>query len=130
MTIFLNIVSLMLTMAIEEVILDLLNLGAYAIVLMLGITHTKKLYGGKFTSALPYLLAAIFLIFFGNILNIFIFFWFPTTATTQVLKASIQIIVIIAGVMLLMASYKMYLLRYATAGFLKKIKKGEEEWES
>ncbi|MBS3068124.1 hypothetical protein J4450_05450 [Candidatus Micrarchaeota archaeon] len=114
-------------MAFQEIILDLLSLGTYAVTLMLGITLTKKLYGGKFTSALPYLLAAIFLIFFVNILNIFIFFWFPTTATTQVLKASIQIIVIIAGVMLLMASYKIYLLKYATTGFLKKIRHGEEE---
>ena len=110
-------------MAFEEVILDLLNMGAYAVVLMLGVSLTKKLYGGKFTSALPYLLAAIFLIFFGNILNIFIFFWFPTTAKTQVLKASIQIITIIAGTMLLMASYKLYLMRYATAGFMKNIKR-------
>lgn len=116
----------MLAMALEEISLDLLNLGAYAIILMFGITLTKKLYGGKFSSTLPYLLAAIFLIFLGNIFNIFMFFWFPTTPTTQALKTSIQILTIIAGIMLISASYKLYLLRYATAGFIKKDKKDRD----
>lgn len=113
-------------MALEEVALDLVGLGAYAVTLMFGITLAKRLYGGKFTSALPYLLSAIFLIFLRGIFDIFIYFWFPTTPTTQVLKTSIQIFTIIAGMLLVSAAYKFYLLRYATAGFLKKMGRIEE----
>lgn len=110
-------------MVFEEIIIDIINLGAYALLLMFGIHIIKKLYGGKFSPALPYIVAAVFLIFFENILNIFIFFWFPTTESTHVLKSSTQLLTVIAGIALLSASYKFYLLSYATAGFIKKTKK-------
>ena len=109
-------------MGLEEVIFDLLNLGVYAIVLMFGITLTKTLYGGKYSSSLPYLLSAIFLIFIGTIFRVFIFFWLPATPVTHMIKTSIELLTIIAGILLLSAVYKLYLLKYATSGFLKKMK--------
>ncbi len=111
-------------MALEEVIIDLVNFGAYAVVLMFGITITRSLYGGKFSSSLPYLVAALFLIFIGSIFHIFVFFWIPVTSSTHIINSSIELLTIIAGILLLSAAYKLYLLKYATSGFMKKLKGG------
>jgi len=101
-----------------DIILSLVNLGAYAVVTIFGISLTRKLYGGKFTSSLPYLISGIFLIFVMVIFDIFIFFWIPSiTAETQLLKSSIDILAIVSGLFLIVASYKLYLLKYATEGF-------------
>ena len=103
-----------------EIAIGMLNLGAFAVVTILGITLTKKLYGGRFSSTLPYLIAGVFLIFLMVIFDIFIFFWIPPTtieADTYLLKSSIKIFAIVAGILLLTACYKLYLIKYATAGF-------------
>ena len=110
-------------MALEELVLHLMNVGAYAIVLMFGITITKTLYGGKFSSSLPYLVAALFLIFLASIVNLFLFF-LPESASAFIIKASVHLLTIIAGVLLLLASYKFYLLKYATSGVMKRMGRG------
>lgn len=109
-------------MPIEEVILDLLNFGSYAVVLMFGITITKTLYGGKFSSALPYLVGALFLVFLASIFHIFIFFWVPMTSSIHIINSTIELFTLLAGILLLSASYKLYLLKYATSGFFRKLK--------
>lgn len=105
-------------MVFDRLIFNLLNLGAFASVFILAISVCKKLYGGKLASSLPYLLAGVFL-FFGMVVFDTLFLVFgPDDLSLHALQTSSQVIAILAVAFLLHACYKIYLLQYATSGYM------------
>ncbi|HLD59688.1 MAG TPA: hypothetical protein VI912_01735 [Candidatus Bilamarchaeaceae archaeon] len=72
----------------------------------------KKLYGGKFTSVIPYLVAAVFVMFLSSFIELF-----GVMINGNIISFTTQPLHIIVGILLLAAVYQLYLMNYATAGF-------------
>ncbi|MBS3100689.1 hypothetical protein A2641_00990 [Candidatus Nomurabacteria bacterium RIFCSPHIGHO2_01_FULL_37_25] len=88
--------------------------------LYMGFRLTKKLYGGKFTSVLPPLIASFALIFMKAIFELIFENLLPELGESLVFIFSIQMLQIIAGILLINALYQLYQVSFATAGFIEK----------
>lgn len=100
-----------------ELIIHILLIIIFGIAAIMCFKLVKKLYGGKFTSSLPYLLMAIILIFVMvcfHILDIFV----PLLEESSIYLHSIQALQLVAGFFLIKALYEIYQSRFATEGFM------------
>lgn len=89
----------------------------FGIALYMGFKLVKKLYGGRFTSALPYLLMAIAMLFGMEALCLFGDFY-GVVGETPLFAHGIQMLQLLAGVFFISALYQIYQTRFATAGFI------------
>jgi hypothetical protein len=87
------------------------------ITLIIGFRIVKKLYGGRFTNALPYLLMAIALLFGMEVLCLFGDIYQPL-GESLFFAHGIQMLQLVAGVFFITALYQIYQSRFATAGFI------------
>jgi len=83
----------------------------------MGFKITKKIYGGKFTSLLPPLLAGVALLFFMQILeSIFLFSQLHNEMASMV---SLQVIQLVSGILFIKSTYQFYQMGFATSGIYK-----------
>lgn len=87
------------------------------ITLIIGFRVVKKLYGGRFTNALPYLLMAIALLFGMEVLCLFGDIY-GAIGESLFFAHGIQMLQLVAGVFFISALYQIYQSRFATAGFI------------
>lgn len=76
----------------------------------------KKLYGGRFTAVLPYLLMAVVLLFGMQILDIIRDL--NPVIDTHLYLHGMQVLQLLAGFFLISALYQVYQVRFATEGFI------------
>jgi TRAP-type C4-dicarboxylate transport system permease small subunit len=100
-----------------EIIIHLIMLGVYTYAFAYAYQLVKKLYGGKCTEALPYLLMGIALIFGMSLLHL-VDVISPILDGSEAYLYSAQMLQLLAGFFFLNALYKIYQSRYATEGFL------------
>ena len=99
------------------IILSTILVIIFGIALYLGFKLVKKLYGGRFTNALPYLLMAISMLFGMDVLCLFGDFY-SVVGETPIFAHGIQMLQLLAGVFFISALYQIYQTRFATAGFM------------
>lgn len=98
-------------------ILSLIIVTIFGVALYMGFNLVKKLYGGRFTSALPYLLMAVALLFCMEVLCLFGDFYTAIGETT-LFAHGIQMLQLVAGVFFISALYQIYQARFAMSGFM------------
>lgn len=77
----------------------------------------KKLYGGRFTAVLPYLLMAVMLLLGMQVLCL-IGDFARTLGESALYLHGIQVLQLLAGFFLISALYQIYQVRFATEGFI------------
>lgn len=87
------------------------------ITLVIGLRVVKKLYGGRFTNALPYLLMGIALLFGMEVLCLFGDIY-QILGESLFFTHGIQMLQLVAGVFFISALYQIYQARFATQGFI------------
>jgi hypothetical protein len=102
--------------SIYELVLHVILVALFGYGLLLGFSLTKRLYGGKFTSVLPPLIASLALLLFIQILE-FSFGYLTPYAETMEFVFGVQMLQILAGVFLINALYRLYQINFATSGF-------------
>lgn len=85
---------------------------------------TKNIYGGRFSSLIPYLSAGTALLLLKAVFEGVMKFLFPAFYEIAAFQAGLNTIQIIAGLFFLSAFYQLYHIRFATVGFLEKKAKG------
>lgn len=105
-------------MAIElfDLILDFILVVLFGYSFYLGFVITKKLYGGRFTSALPPLVGAVAVLFMQRLVE-FIFEFIGGEEAEIEFLFGLQILQVAAGFLLIAALYKLYQAGFATSGF-------------
>lgn len=88
------------------------------ITLYIGFKLVKKLYGGRFTNALPYLLIAISLLFGMEVLCLFGDIY-PAIGDAALFSRGLLMLQLFAGVFFISALYNIYQTRFATEGFMR-----------
>lgn len=83
---------------------------------------TEKIYGGRFSSLIPYLSAGTALLLLKAIFDGVMKFLFPAFHELIAFQAGMDTIQIIAGLFFLSAFYQLYHIRFATVGFFEKKK--------
>lgn len=79
----------------------------------------KKLYGGKFTSVLPYLLMAVVLLLGMQVLHLMgEFLGIYLAESSHLYQQGIQVLQLLAGFFFISALYHLYQVRFATEGFI------------
>ena len=81
---------------------------------------TKKIYGGKFSSLIPYLSAGTALLLLKSIFNGVAKLIFPAFQEMGAFQAWLDVTQIMAGIFFLSAFYHLYHIRFATIGFIEK----------
>lgn len=96
-------------------ILDITIIVVFAIAAVMAFRLSKKLYGGRFTNALPYLMIAIVLLlampvlhWIGHLLDL---------GHSMDFMFGMQSLQILAGIFFIWALYNIYQTRFATEGF-------------
>ncbi len=101
-------------------IFDLMTFFVLAAAFYLCAKVSKKLYGGKFTSALPYLLVSITLRMVASLLELAFSLSLPSTTDIDApYLIGIQLIVMVSNVFILMAVYQIYMTHFVTEGFVE-----------
>ena len=103
---------------VAEWVLYALPFLLYAYCLVLGGKVARKLYGGRFTAALPPLLGAITLLALQQMLTTF-FALMGGVHADKAVVFSLHTLQVLAGILLLQAMYLVYQISFATAGFLE-----------
>lgn len=104
-------------------LIGLLTIAVYFVALYNIFVLTKKIYGGRFSSLLPYLSAGTALLLLKAIFEGVSQSLFPVFQEIEAFHAGLGVIQIMAGVFFLSAFYQLYHIRFATVGFLEKKKK-------
>jgi len=99
------------------ILVDLIPLIFFLIATIMCFRLVKKLYGGRFTSALPYLLIGIFLILGMQTIHLMEGF-FSILEESMPFMMGIQMLQLVAGIFFIKALYEIYQSRFATEGFL------------
>ena len=102
---------------IFELIVHSLLAVVYIIAMVLCYRLIKKLYGGKFTSSLPYLFIGISL-FLGLIVLDVLDVIFYVLESSELYAHSIMAIQVLAGFFFIKALYEIYQSRFVTEGFI------------
>ncbi len=103
-------------MSIYMVFLHAIAMIVYVIAIIMCYRLSKKLYGGRYTSSLPYFLASMSL-FLGMVILDQVDLFFSELNSSSAYLYSIQALQLMAGVFLILALYQIYQLRYMTEGF-------------
>ena len=103
--------------AIFDLIVDILIIIVYLAATIMGYRILKKIYGGRFTSSIPYFMMGIVLIF-GMVVLEQADLIFPALEGSDLFRHSIQTMQLVAGVFFISALYQMYQVRFATEGFM------------
>jgi len=90
----------------------------FLIASIMGFRLVRRLYGGRFTSALPYLLIGIFLILGMQVIHLVLEPFSPVLEESMYFMFALNGLQIIAGVFFVLALYQIYQSRYATEGFM------------
>lgn len=102
---------------IFELIVHSLLAVVYLTAMIMGYRLIKRLYGGKFTSALPYFLIGISLIFGLIVLDVLDIIFY-VLESSELYAHSILVIQVLAGFFFILALYQIYQARFATEGFI------------
>lgn len=91
----------------------------FIIAMTMGFRLLKKLYGGRFTTAIPYLLIGIFLLL-GMVLldQVDVFYPSLNSDSSDAYGHGIQILQLISTLFFIKALYEIYQARFATEGFI------------
>lgn len=103
---------------LSEFVVHIVMIGVYLAATILGLSTAKKLYGGKFTSSLPYFIMAVFLFLSMAVLTQLDFI-FPQLMGSDIFIQSIQVLQLLAGIFLLSALYNLYQSKFLSAGFIE-----------
>lgn len=105
---------------ITELVSHLIVAIVFIIAMVLGFKLLKKLYGGRFTSAIPYLLIGISLLLGMVILDqVDIMYPVLNSGSSDAFGHGIQLVQLVATMFFIKALYEIYQARFATEGFLE-----------
>lgn len=97
------------------IVLEFLNLVVFGYAVFLIFSLVKNIYGGRFSSTLPYFLMAMFMLAFMPFLHII--GHFLGVGYSMNFMFGLQGLQILSGFFLITALYKLYQIRFSTEGF-------------
>lgn len=104
---------------LTELIGHLIIAVIFLVAMILGFKLLKKLYGGRFTTAIPYLLIGISLLFGMVILDqVDVVYPSLNSDISDAYSHGIQILQLVATIFFIKALYEIYQATFATEGFL------------
>lgn len=102
-----------------EVILDSAIIIIYLATFFLILKLSKKLYGGRFTTVIPPLVAGVALLLSQSILTLTTEIFFEEIRNLESFKFGVQVLQLVSGILFVAAFYKFYEIIYATVGFFE-----------
>lgn len=99
-----------------DLILDILLVLIFGIATSQAFRLSKKLYGGRFTTALPYLAISLAILFIMPLILLIVGWYLPIKNSVEY-WAGLLAVQIVAGIFLLNALYQIYESKFATEGF-------------
>lgn len=104
-----------------ELIFHVATAVVFLVAIILTYSLVRKLYGGKMTNSLPYLMMGVVLLFGMVVLDLFDVLYPVLDGSEAYLHAS-QILQLLGGFFILKALYLIYQNKYLTAGFIGGVK--------